>query len=67
VGRWRTHRFLGRQYRLKLMVGSARSVRLAGAYFVVTAPKITDRHAIRRLMDYWYRVHAELLIAAFPR
>jgi len=57
-----THRFLGRQYRLKLVVGSMRSVRLVGAYFVVTAPEIADRQIIKRLMEEWYRAHAQRLV-----
>ena len=53
-----THRYLGRQYRLKLVQGTERSVKLSGGYFRVTLPDPKDRAAVRRLMEAWYRVHA---------
>jgi predicted metal-dependent hydrolase len=53
-----THRYLGRQYRLKVVVGTERSVKLVGGHFVVTIPEPTDRAAVRRLMDGWYRARA---------
>lgn len=59
-----THRYLGRQYRLKLVREAERSVRLAGGHFVVTLPTPTDRNAVRRLMETWYREHAKALLAA---
>ena len=58
-----THRYLGRQYRLKLVKGAARSVRLSGGYFVVTVPDTADRVAVRQLMEGWYRAHARRVIA----
>lgn len=58
-----THRFLGRQYRLKLLAGRERSVRLSGGYFVVTVPTPTNRTVVRRLMEAWYREHAKALLA----
>jgi len=57
-----THRYLGRQYRLKPVDGTTRSVRLAGAFFVVTLRDRSDRQSIRRLMEAWYRQHAILLL-----
>jgi hypothetical protein len=53
-----THRYLGRQYRLKLVVGADRSVKLAGGHFLVTLPEPKDRGAVRRLMEAWYRSRA---------
>src|SRR5262245_17304398 len=41
-----THRYLGRQYRLKLAKGSTQSVRLVGGYFVVTSPNPLNRNLI---------------------
>ena len=58
-----THRYLGRQYRLKLLAGRERSVRLSGGYFVVTLQSPTNRAAVRRLVDAWYREHAKALLA----
>jgi len=57
-----THRYLGRQYRLKLVPGANSSVRLIGGYFVVTLPEPRDRMAVQRLMEQWYRSHADTLL-----
>jgi predicted metal-dependent hydrolase len=59
-----THRYLGRQYRLKLLSDREQSVRLIGGYFVVSLPKPNDRAGIQRLMEGWYREHAKALLAA---
>jgi len=56
-----THRYLGRQYRLKPIDAREESVRLLGAYFVVLVPNRMDRERIKALMEQWYREHARLL------
>jgi predicted metal-dependent hydrolase len=58
-----THRYLGRQYRLKLVNGSQSSVRLMGGYFVVTVPSPTSRAAVQRIVEAWYRDHAKALLS----
>lgn len=58
-----THRYVGRQYRLKLVVGAERSVKLAAGYFRVTLPDPKDRGAVRTLMECWYRERARALVA----
>lgn len=58
-----THRYLGRQYRLRLRAGSPTSVRLAGAFFEVTVPLLSDGGAVRSAMDLWYREHARSLLS----
>jgi predicted metal-dependent hydrolase len=58
-----THRYLGRQYRLKLFAGSERSVRLVGGYFLVTLPNPANRAAVRRLVEGWYLRHAKALLS----
>ena len=65
-----THRYLGRQYRLKLQTSAGgapdrlqRSVRLVGRYFAVSLPDPKDRTAVRDLMGDWYRTHAQRVIA----
>lgn len=58
-----THRYLGRQYRLKLFAGSKRSVRLVGGYFLVTVPNPANRAAVRHLMEGWYLQHAKVLLS----
>jgi hypothetical protein len=62
-----THRYLGRQYRLKIVRGAEPSVKLSGAYFAVTLPDPTDRDAVRGLMEGWYREHARRVIAERAR
>lgn len=49
-----THRYLGRQYLLKISRGPQASVRLRGAYFhVVSTSGSTEE--VRRLLDDWFR------------
>ena len=57
-----THRYLGRQYRLKLIRAEESSVRLQGGYFEVTLPDRENRDAIQRLMGDWYKQHAKSLL-----
>lgn len=57
-----THRYLGRQYRLKIVSGAQPAVRLVGPFFVVTAVVPTDSEAIRAQMDRWYREHARTIL-----
>lgn len=59
-----THRYLGRQYRLKIIKGTTRSVRLLSGYFVVSVPEPGDRASVARLMECWYRAHARKVITA---
>lgn len=49
-----SHRYLGRQYRLKLARGSETSVLLKGAYFHVVTATGTDEE-IRRALESWFR------------
>jgi predicted metal-dependent hydrolase len=57
-----THRYLGRQYRLKLVSSPERSVKLTGGYFRVTLPNPRDPAAVRKLMESWYRARAVALV-----
>lgn len=57
-----THRYLGRQYRLRIKTGKP-EVRLAGAYFRVSAPGPRDPVVIRKMMESWYRDHARDVFA----
>lgn len=58
-----THRYIGRQYRLKLIKAEATAVRLTGGHFVVTLPDPGNRTSVQRLMNDWYRLHATSLLA----
>jgi len=54
-----THRYLGRQYRLRIRTGSP-DVSLKGGYFVVSVRENTPAQ-VRRGMDRWYREHARVV------
>lgn len=49
-----THRYLGRQYRLRVRRGRAESVRLEGGFLCVTTTAPRDRQRLRQLVDAWY-------------
>ncbi|MHB1191944.1 MAG: M48 family metallopeptidase [Longimicrobiales bacterium] len=54
-----THRYLGRQYRLKVSDGEQRRVRLIGRFFRVDVPGGANAEVVRRLMERWYLDHAK--------
>jgi predicted metal-dependent hydrolase len=53
-----THRYLGRQYKLRVVKGTQSSVRLNGAFFVVSVANIRDSRMIESAMEDWYLAHA---------
>jgi len=53
-----THRYLGRQYRLKLARGSPQGVRLDGEFLCVQVRDKDDPERVRRVLDAWYRMRA---------
>lgn len=57
-----THRYLGRQYRLKVLRAHTPSVKLLGGFFVVETPNRGDRAAVKQLMETWYRQRAKTLL-----
>jgi len=59
-----THRYLGRQYRLKLIRGPRPSVRLIGAFFEVAVPQPDNRSLVQGAMERWYRQHAVSLLTS---
>jgi predicted metal-dependent hydrolase len=59
-----THRFLGRQYRLKIRQESGESVKLKGAFIYVGLPDTTDRERVKKLVTKWFRGRAESHFAA---
>jgi len=62
-----THRYLGRQYRLKVIEGASAnangSVERDRSYIYVTTQDKTDKERIKRLLDDWYRAHARQVFA----
>ena len=59
-----THRYLGRQYRLKVERGPRSTVKLSGRYFWATVPETEDKEQVRRVVERWYLEHAR---ATFER
>lgn len=54
-----THRYLGRQYRLKVVAnGNAESVKLTRGYFYVDVHDKADTKRVKGLLTEWYRVQA---------
>jgi predicted metal-dependent hydrolase len=56
-----THRYLGRQYRLKFLSAIQESVKLKGQYLRVETPHRHDAKRVRFLLDAWYLEHARLI------
>lgn len=57
-----THRYLGRQYRLKILHGAAVGVTLRGGHIVITTPRAHERN-VRQLLEGWYRERAKAQFA----
>lgn len=57
-----THRYLGRQYRLRIRRGEPQ-VLLSGQFFNVRVPDTSDADTVRHLMESWYRTHARQTFA----
>jgi predicted metal-dependent hydrolase len=53
-----THRYLGKQYRLRIRQGSLPSVKLTVGFLWMTVPRPGDVRRLRQLVDSWYRTHA---------
>src|SRR5436309_9990172 len=49
-----THRYLGRQYRLKIVAGLAETVKLKGRFLCVATRRKRDARHIRALLESWY-------------
>ena len=58
-----THRYLGRQYRLKIKQisqGDTESVKLKGGYFVIQTSKKENKNHIKAQLNAWYREKARI-------
>jgi predicted metal-dependent hydrolase len=67
-----THRYLGRQYRLKVREGTPAPVKLTRGFLIVVTPDKTDTAEVQALVEGWYRTQAkrvlpERLDAMWPR
>ena len=54
-----THRYLGRQYRLKVNGSDSERVKLSRGYFFITLRDKSDTERIKTLLLGWYRQQAE--------
>lgn len=54
-----THRYLGRQYRLKIVETLAVDVKLKGQFIWVHTPSRSDTARVRRLVEDWYLARAK--------
>ncbi|WP_298861528.1 SprT family zinc-dependent metalloprotease [uncultured Microbacterium sp.] len=72
-----THRYLGRQYRLRIEADSSHlppSVKLRGRFFMISGVRFSDSVTIEMVLTDWYRDHASIqlprrldaCIARFP-
>lgn len=55
-----THRYLGRQYRLKVVQGKMPSTRLLGRYLCVETEQPTNNTQVRQLVEEWYLAKARI-------
>lgn len=54
-----THRYLGRQYRLRIAQGSQTDVRLHRGFIVVTSSVRPNSLSLKRLVNDWFEVRAQ--------
>ncbi len=54
-----THIYLGRQYRLKVQIGSPEGVKLIGQFLYVKCTDRNDGERVGGLLEDWYRAHAQ--------
>jgi len=51
--------YLGRQYRLRILVGQPGPAKLTGRFLQVTIVNKTNKEAVKQALDNWYRIRAE--------
>lgn len=56
-----TFRYLGRQYRLKVVEDGNESVKLAGRFLWARLPNRENRKRVEQLVERWYREHARVV------
>jgi len=54
-----THKYLGRQYRLRIEPGETRHVRMTRGFILVAGVEFNDTTSIEQLVNDWYRERAQ--------
>ena len=54
-----THRYLGRQYRLRIQIGAVSGVVLRGGFLDITT-KSRGETEVKRILEEWYRARADM-------
>lgn len=62
-----THRYLGRQYRLRVQRSDEVSVKLIGRFLNAYVPMPEEPRVVKNALDAWYRAHAEPVFHARMR
>ncbi len=57
-----THRYLGRQLRLKIVSDGEESVKLLGKFLVVRVAQPGDKTSVRHLVEGWFKEHGRKVI-----
>jgi predicted metal-dependent hydrolase len=55
-----THRYLGKQYRLKIRKSSVQEIKLKNGYFQIYVPDKNDKEVIEKLLMDWYFTRANM-------
>ncbi len=58
-----THRYLGRQYRLKVVEATVADVKLKGRFIWVHTPRKRDTARVRKLVEGWFLARAKARLA----
>lgn len=58
-----THRYLGRQYRLKVIPGEPEGVKLTRGYFQVLVKNSGDSRRVEHLLNEWFSARARIVLA----
>jgi len=53
-----THKYLGKQYRLKIIKSRDEKVSLKGGYIHISLPDTNNKKQIETLLNHWYKEHA---------
>jgi len=55
-----THRYLGKQYRIKIIKSEEETVKLKGRYIYIFTSNKSNKDQVKNLLEYWYLEHAKV-------